>query len=137
MAAVTETINPQQMHTKAQVQARFVKSLASAYRCAEHIGIEAVVTTKLKLGNIQRHVFTTQLWSAPNRPTTRASNAEYRPNRTHGVTTKLDPVVHGDIRLVRPCGEVPVIIWSGLAAVKKSQCREIALDPLGRHCFGI
>jgi len=34
-----------------------------------------------------------------------AFNAEYRPNRTHRVTTGLDPVIHGDIRLVRWHGE--------------------------------
>ncbi len=34
-----------------------------------------------------------------------AFNVEYRPNRTHRVTTGLDPVVHGDTRRMRRRGE--------------------------------
>jgi hypothetical protein len=34
-----------------------------------------------------------------------ASKAEYRPKKTHSVTTGLDPVVHGDARRTRQHGE--------------------------------
>jgi hypothetical protein len=71
MAAVTETTNPLQMRTKAQVRARYVKSLASAYRRPEHVGVETIVIAELKLREVQRHVFPAHLVARPISPAIR------------------------------------------------------------------
>jgi hypothetical protein len=71
MAAVTETTNPLQMRTKAQVRARCVKSLASAYRRSEHVGVETIIIAELKLGDVQGHIFTAHLVARPISPAIR------------------------------------------------------------------
>ena len=35
----------------------YLRGLTSAYRCAEHVGIKAIIVPKLKLRDIERHVF--------------------------------------------------------------------------------
>src|SRR5580700_9206165 len=82
----------------------FGLALTSAYYSAEDVRIGAVVISELKLGNVERHVFSTHLWK--RRMVRRLEfNEEYRPKRTHRVTTGLDPVVHGDTRRMRRHGE--------------------------------
>jgi hypothetical protein len=68
---------------------------------SEHVGIEPIVVPELKLRDAERHVFDTFVKRA-ERSDDSVFNAEYRPNRTHLVTTGLDPVVHGDIQHMRP-----------------------------------
>jgi hypothetical protein len=41
---------------------------ATCYGCAEDIGVGAVVIAKLKLRNIERHVFAADLWNVPTTP---------------------------------------------------------------------
>jgi hypothetical protein len=112
-------------------------SLASAYRRAKHVGIEAVVIAELKLYDVESHVFAAHLVERTERSDDSAPNMEYRPKRTHRVTAGLDPAVLGDIRLVRSRGEAPLLSSRSRRRSKIACAREIALDPLGRHCFGI
>jgi hypothetical protein len=79
-------------------------SLTSAYRRAEDVRIGAVVVAELKLRDVERHCF--RLILRRVRLFRRLEfNVEYRPKKTHRVTTGLDPVVHGDIRRMRRHGK--------------------------------
>jgi hypothetical protein len=118
-----------------------INASATCYGRAEDIRIFSIVVTELKLRDAQRHIFSVHFvdrgelsgdstFNDKYRP-----NEEYRPNRTHRVTTGLDPVVHGDIRLLRPCGKAPLIIWSAPAAVKNRMCPGDRLGPIGAALF--
>jgi hypothetical protein len=50
-----------------------IDASATCYSRAENIRVLPIVVTKFKLGNVERHVFSTHLWNAPNGPTTRRS----------------------------------------------------------------
>jgi hypothetical protein len=46
---------------------------ATCYGRAENVSVLPIVVPEFKLGYKERHIFTTHLWNAPNRPTTRRS----------------------------------------------------------------
>jgi len=77
----------------------------SCNRRTEHVGIEAVIIAKLKLSDVERHIFSTHLVVKRLNVRRLGVQCEYRPKRTHLVTTGLDPVVHSDIRRMRQHGE--------------------------------
>jgi hypothetical protein len=84
---------------------RCASVLTSADRRSEHVGVETVVISELKFGNVERHIFSIRLVECAERSNDSIFNAEYRLKRTHCVTTGLDPVVHGDILRMRRHGE--------------------------------
>ena len=59
---------------------------AACYRASEHVGIEAVVISELKLGNIERHIFCAHFVE-------RADQAAFE-ERPETVMAGLVPAIH-------------------------------------------
>jgi hypothetical protein len=82
-----------------------IDTSATCYTRSENVCVLPIVVPKFKIGNVEQNVFGADLVERAERSDDSTFDGEYRPNRTHRVTTGLDPVVHGDIRRTRRDGE--------------------------------